>query len=296
MLRESKLGLCLQLNGVERYAMTFLEQTDSWSAKQLAEAEAEIERQKRDWEMNRQANAREEEQRRRSLLDDPEPMLTYSREDASNQVNSGNKRSRRLCLARKRRAGLLEAHKAKLRRKRLRVEGRPEGLGKRKSGEEGSASDSDAASDGAKVRQRNHVAKKEPSPRTRSRGTVSINLWRLDRGAAPGEASDGQGSSGPDGTADLNSVAEGSGSPEPGDEAADDAVAKKKKVRARAASVLLCGKKVNNSRFAKPNLVIRTRRSSVAVSARDASDGSRLRRMDRVFRRKKGSVDRNGLS
>lgn len=68
--------------------MKFVEETrETWTAIQLEAVEKEIEQQKRDWEANRLAEqAREEEARLRHEEEENE-LLTYSREDAKNQVN-----------------------------------------------------------------------------------------------------------------------------------------------------------------------------------------------------------------
>ncbi|XP_046390170.1 helicase domino isoform X2 [Ischnura elegans] len=73
-----------QLTPLERYAMKYLEESDAWSAEQLAAAEAEIEQQKREWELGRLRALQEEEERRACSTDDE--MITFSREDADNQV------------------------------------------------------------------------------------------------------------------------------------------------------------------------------------------------------------------
>jgi hypothetical protein len=78
-----------KLSPIERYAMKFIEETESaWSAEQLAAAEREIEEQKREWEQNRLAAMREEEERRARELEEENDLLTFSREDATNQVSS----------------------------------------------------------------------------------------------------------------------------------------------------------------------------------------------------------------
>lgn len=74
--------------------MRFVEETGgSWTAEQLRAAEAEIEQQKREWEANRLAAIKKEEEEQKRAADEDE-MLTYSREDAQNQVNN-NKFSKR---------------------------------------------------------------------------------------------------------------------------------------------------------------------------------------------------------
>lgn len=73
--------------------MRFVEETGgSWAAEQLRAAEAEIEQQKREWEARLVAMKKEEEDEKRAAEEDE--MLTYSREDAQNQVNN-NKFSKR---------------------------------------------------------------------------------------------------------------------------------------------------------------------------------------------------------
>ncbi|XP_074029357.1 domino helicase isoform X2 [Leptinotarsa decemlineata] len=76
-----------KLSAIERYAMKFIETTESaWSAEQLAAAEREIEEQKREWEQNRLAAMREEEERRARELEEDGDIITFSREDATNQI------------------------------------------------------------------------------------------------------------------------------------------------------------------------------------------------------------------
>lgn len=84
--------MCFQLSGVERYAMKFIEETEAaFSSEQLAAAEAEIEQQKREWEEERLAALRmQEEEEERNAADASEELLTYSREDAQNQVTNSN--------------------------------------------------------------------------------------------------------------------------------------------------------------------------------------------------------------
>lgn len=81
-----------QLTPIERYAMRFIEETETaWSAEQLAAAEREIEEQKREWEENRLAAMREEEKRRAREMEEESDLLTFSREDATNQVSKSKK-------------------------------------------------------------------------------------------------------------------------------------------------------------------------------------------------------------
>ncbi|XP_044733035.1 helicase domino isoform X2 [Chrysoperla carnea] len=80
-------NLIKQLSPIELYAMRFVEENDAaWSAQQLAAAEAEIEAQKLEWEANRLASLRKEEEARKQLLREEDDLLTFSREDAVNQI------------------------------------------------------------------------------------------------------------------------------------------------------------------------------------------------------------------
>lgn len=74
--------------------MRFVEETGgSWTAEQLRAAEAEIEQQKREWEANRLATLKKAEEDAKRAAEEENEMLTYSREDAQNQVNNrSNKR------------------------------------------------------------------------------------------------------------------------------------------------------------------------------------------------------------
>uniref|UniRef100_A0A1B0DPQ2 Uncharacterized protein n=1 Tax=Phlebotomus papatasi TaxID=29031 RepID=A0A1B0DPQ2_PHLPP len=77
-----------QLSPIERYAMRFVEETGgAWTAEQLKAAEAEIEQQKREWEANRQAALLKEEEEAKQA-DEEDIMLTYSSDDAKNQVKN----------------------------------------------------------------------------------------------------------------------------------------------------------------------------------------------------------------
>lgn len=93
----------MQLSPIERYALHFVEATgEAWTAESLRLAEAEIEAQKKEWEANRLATIQkqEEELQKMEQLEneggdeyesDDDVMLTYSREDAMNQVNNKSK-------------------------------------------------------------------------------------------------------------------------------------------------------------------------------------------------------------
>ncbi|KFB48687.1 AGAP006165-PB-like protein [Anopheles sinensis] len=83
-------NLIKQLSPIERYAMRFVEDTEgTWTAVQLKAVEQEIEQQKRDWEANRLAEQRRnEEAARQREAEEHADLLTFSREDAKNQVNN----------------------------------------------------------------------------------------------------------------------------------------------------------------------------------------------------------------
>nr|CAD7201269.1 unnamed protein product [Timema douglasi] len=156
-----------QLTPVERYAMRFMEETEAtWSAEQLAAAEAEIEQQKHEWEMGRLRALQDEEERRARLTDEDDVLLTFSSEDAHNQVNTGSGRARRM------------------RRRHSRADSTTS-EDKLSSTEE--EEDSSSSEELRKARLgisklpllNNHTTPRQ-SPRTRSRGSVRINLWRLE--------------------------------------------------------------------------------------------------------------------
>ncbi|GJQ75801.1 hypothetical protein Trydic_g17871 [Trypoxylus dichotomus] len=89
-------NLIKQLTPIERYAMRFIEETEAaWSAEQLAAAEREIEEKKLEWERNRLAAMKEEEERRARELEEENELLTFSREDATNQVSNKTKKAPR---------------------------------------------------------------------------------------------------------------------------------------------------------------------------------------------------------
>lgn len=228
------MKLLFQLTPVERYAMRFIEQTEAaWSAEQLAAAEREIEEQKREWEHNRLIAMREEEERRAREMEEEADILTYSREDATNQVsskskklsaklnNSGGKKLKKVINVQsknsKNKGGeadekLKPKFKEKLRfsnriRKNsvakneeieaindddsqtstvsiaesVKVNGDSNDSNSKWSLENSNSDSSD--SDSLPLMPRNRVMSNHVdhnSPRTRSRGTVAINLWTLD--------------------------------------------------------------------------------------------------------------------
>lgn len=68
--------------------MRFVEDTrETWTAIQLEAVEKEMEQQKREWEANRLAEFRREEEERKRIEAEDNNLLTFSREDAKNQVN-----------------------------------------------------------------------------------------------------------------------------------------------------------------------------------------------------------------
>ncbi|XP_055631475.1 helicase domino isoform X2 [Toxorhynchites rutilus septentrionalis] len=80
-------NLIKQLSPIERYAMRFVEDTEgTWTAVQLKAVEAEIEQQKREWEANRLAQQKREEEAARKQEAEESELLTFSREDANNQI------------------------------------------------------------------------------------------------------------------------------------------------------------------------------------------------------------------
>lgn len=83
--------------------MRFIEETEAaWSAEQLAAAEREIEEQKREWEQNRLAAMREEAERRARELEEENDLLTFPREDATNQVSDNIKKVNKTEIVHKR--------------------------------------------------------------------------------------------------------------------------------------------------------------------------------------------------
>ncbi|KAJ8955138.1 hypothetical protein NQ318_009031 [Aromia moschata] len=193
-----------KLTPIERYAMKFIETTESaWSAEQLAAAEREIEEQKREWEQNRLAAMREEEERRARELEEEGDIITFSREDAANQLNRSriiSKSGKRLKVKRSRLSN--NAKVKRLRTKRLarktddvkpieiEVTCTPEESHDvaLKTDEPQINGDTDISMDSTESESNvslstlkqvsNHID--HNSPRTRSRGTVAINLWTLD--------------------------------------------------------------------------------------------------------------------
>lgn len=218
--------------------MRFIEETETaWSAEQLAAAEREIEEQKREWEENRLAAMREEEKRRARQLEEDADLLTFSREDATNQVSNKPKKvtnGRNKKVVRRVKGMRGKVLNVKVKRKKLSdscTESDPDVIVKRKvrsrvsnrlakrkeviepdSTTQTSVSDNDGPkmngddslsqwtcdsdiesikteseefdsesqpfNKKASVTSTNHID--HNSPRTRSHGTVAINLWTLD--------------------------------------------------------------------------------------------------------------------
>lgn len=73
--------------------MRFVEETGGSWTEQLRFAEAEIEQQKREWEANRLADLRKEEEDAKRAEEEENQLLTYSGVDARNQVNNKSKKT-----------------------------------------------------------------------------------------------------------------------------------------------------------------------------------------------------------
>ncbi|KAL3268597.1 hypothetical protein HHI36_007704 [Cryptolaemus montrouzieri] len=193
-----------KLSPVERYAMNFIEQTESaWSAEQLAAAERQIEEQKLEWEQNRLAAMKEEEERRARELQEENDLLTFSREDAINQVSSKSKKliNKREIVSLRRsgtKRDLNRSLKQKIVKASLSEDQKPlcrkitksSGISS-ESEEPQSETEVDSESSQVKINDEEYLPlnnenisedkpKDHNSPRTRSRGTVAINLWTLD--------------------------------------------------------------------------------------------------------------------
>lgn len=80
------------MSPIERYAMRFVEETEgTWTATQLKAVEMEIEQQKLNWEANRLAEQKQE-QEDLDKAEKEDDILTFSRDDALNKVNKSNKK------------------------------------------------------------------------------------------------------------------------------------------------------------------------------------------------------------
>lgn len=170
--------------------MRVVEESESaWSAEQLAAAEAEIEQQKRDWELGRlralQEQQREEEEEEERLAEaSPSDMLTYSSRDSHTQVNSNSRGGRRRSVANQRQPVRGRGTKRKLNTRAAGEKPQENGGVSNCSGSESSSSseqsdeESESESGSESASPNNSI---DPnSPRTRSRGAVKINLWTLD--------------------------------------------------------------------------------------------------------------------
>lgn len=208
--------------------MKFIETTESaWSAEQLAAAEREIENQKREWEQNRLAALKEEEERRHRELEEESELLTFSREDAANQVSSKSKRlsvrsqlSKNFNKRRKIIKTKIASSPSDINVKEKKFQKKNNNKPKKEPDEEKVVEkeptppiittnsqdseesqpiidessrlseeihennlESDESEDSAKINFENKTTVNKldhNSPRTRSRGTVAINLWTLD--------------------------------------------------------------------------------------------------------------------
>lgn len=203
--------------------MKFIETTESaWSAEQLAAAEREIENQKREWEQNRLAAMKEEEERRHRELEEESELLTFSRDDAANQVSLKSKRlgvrsqtsksfkkRRKMVKTKIELSSDLNVKEKKFVKKnnkpkketdqeKVEKETTPAIVNNSQDSEESqtidessrlseemneTSLDSNESEGSGKINfsHRSIINKLDHnSPRTRSRGTVAINLWTLD--------------------------------------------------------------------------------------------------------------------
>lgn len=212
----TRYSVYFQLTPVEKYAMKFLESSDDGWAAEAERMAAEIEQQKKEWELGRLQALKEEEERMAHNSD--EDLITYPSVDAHNQVNIKKKKGKgrsqtQATDTRKGRAGgrvrkgkyesssseseeesddesedeqmsdLCDTSSSEevysFAQKKLRT-GRVSG--ENKTNPEGM---SNSHSKSPKVL---FSKVSEDSPRTRSRGRVKINLWTLDvNPVLPGE-------------------------------------------------------------------------------------------------------------
>lgn len=322
--------------------MKFVEDTEAvWSAEQLAAAEAEIEQQKREWELGRLQVLKEEAGHHTQVTDDDEQLLTFSHEDAHNQVNNStgpnnSDESKRSVVGSSRRS-----------RGGSRGRGRGRGGNRNYSGgrnssasdidtsscndvnaassideEEEESDEKDSSSDdesyiGSRYSRNsgnrkatipnNHRLISSNSPRTRSSGTVSINLWTLDvspilPGVKPiGTSAQSQASAPRGGRGGR--MRRGSGRGLQNFRKSPD----RQSISPRRLSSSSGHSVPHNSPpptpYSNPNLVIRTRRA--LATPLQHSDGSEIDtseslsvkrggRMSRVTRRSENSVEGNG--
>lgn len=203
--------------------MRIVEETEA-TEEHLAAAEAEIEQQKREWELGRIQALRDEEKRRAGLAEEEsaENLVTFSREDAQNQVDSSNSGANWVSL------GQTPARRRPGRPPRKAGGGKPASAMIRppspssspSSSSSSSSDDSQSNSESEENGPENSFGSEEEedievdsdpptsagqkaksnrmggfsrgrrsaglTPRTRSRGSVSINLWTLDVSPVPG--------------------------------------------------------------------------------------------------------------
>ena len=198
---------------IERYAMRFIEETEAqWSAEQLAAAEREIEEQKNQWERKRLEAMQEEEERRTREIEEENELLTYSREDATNQVSNKTKRSIFYVKDKENGEQVINVNDKQIKRS---LNQQFRGRGKRgrpslsrrlansrsisknddlnltneetsdsKMSVESTYSESDSETEEDNTDDANYSSVSNyvdsNSPRTRSSGSVAINLWTLD--------------------------------------------------------------------------------------------------------------------
>ncbi|KAF4529302.1 hypothetical protein B566_EDAN011396, partial [Ephemera danica] len=195
-------GIIEKLTPIERYAMKIVEESESvWTAEQLAAAEAEIEQQKREWEQGRlkalQEQQREEQEEEELKMAENLPcnMLTYSSRDAHSQVNSsalpargrGRPPKSKRCkepLVSKGVKRKLSSDKSPQSSSQVVDKHQENGVASKdedSDSEENSSTDEDESEDESSNGSESPNNCIDPnSPRTRSRGTVKINLWTLD--------------------------------------------------------------------------------------------------------------------
>lgn len=209
------MSFFFQLTPVEKYAMKFLESSDDGWAAEAERIAAEIEQQKKEWELGRLQALREEEERMAHNSD--EDLLTFSSADAHNQVNMKKKKGRGRgrppsSPAKKGQVGRPRKSPAFKKQEQARsytdssteTDSDTDDDSEDESLSESDIYDSDASFNPSQKKIRynsEHVALNrgaransrslspgksmfskvaEDSPRTRSRGRVKINLWTLD--------------------------------------------------------------------------------------------------------------------
>lgn len=324
--------------------MKFVEDTEAvWSAEQLAAAEAEIEQQKREWELGRLQVLKEEAGHHTRVTDDDEQLLTFSHEDAHNQVNnstgpSNSDEGKRSVVGSSRRG-------------RGGGRGRGRGRGRRRNysgarnsaasdGDTSSCTDANAASslddeeeeeeesdekdssgDESYVVSRysrnsgnrkaaipnNHRLISPNSPRTRSSGTVSINLWTLDvspilPGVKPiGTSAQSQASAPRGGRGGR--MRRGSGRGLQNFRRSPDRQSISPRRLSSGSGHSVPHNSPPSTPYSNPNLVIRTRRALATplqhfdgseVDTSESLSPKRGGRMGRVTRRSENSVEGNG--